>query len=65
MANYTPRNHEGDCAPSNHQSGTAEILEVTQLLEAANIPCCIVGVKALRYFGAGRVDEVCPVSSNF
>lgn len=62
MANYIPRNHQGDRAPSNHHSGTAEILEVTQILEAAHIPCCIVGVKALRYFGAGRVDEVRPSS---
>jgi hypothetical protein len=46
-------------------AGTSEILEVTKILERANIPCCIVGVHALKYFGAGRVAMVCHSSRNY
>ncbi|KLJ06478.1 hypothetical protein EMPG_10125 [Blastomyces silverae] len=42
--------------------GPHEILEVTKLLESVSIPCCLLGVAALRYYGAGRVQydwEIC------
>lgn len=32
--------------------------EVIELLEAAGHVCCVTGVKALRYYGAGRVSNV-------
>ena len=32
--------------------------EVIGLLEAAGHVCCVTGVKALRYYGAGRVSDV-------
>ena len=32
--------------------------EVIELLEAAGHGCCVTGVKALRYYGAGRVSDV-------
>lgn len=35
--------------------GTLEALQKTRLLEAASIPCCICGVVAVMYYGAGRV----------
>lgn len=38
--------------------GTLEILEVTQLLNGAGITCCMVGISALIYYGAGRVRNV-------
>ena len=38
--------------------GTLEILEVTKILEAQGIPCCLVGVSALMYYGAGRGRHV-------
>ncbi len=40
--------------------GIDEILAVVNELEAAAIPSCVVGVKALRYYGAGRVTDVGP-----
>lgn len=38
--------------------GTLEILEVTKLLNGAGVTCCMVGVSALIYYGAGRVRHV-------
>ena len=38
--------------------GTLEMLEVTQLLNGAGITCCMVGISALIYYGAGRVRNV-------
>jgi len=35
-------------------------LDVTSTLEAAFIPCCVVGVAALQHFGAKRVSDVSP-----
>ncbi|KAF2490759.1 hypothetical protein BU16DRAFT_516621 [Lophium mytilinum] len=43
-------------------AGTLEILEVTRLFEKAGLPCCMVGISALIYFGAWRVRndwEIC------
>lgn len=59
-ARYSPltRHDVDDAWASNHGSGTDEVLEVIELLETAGIPVCVVGVMALRYFGAGRVDDV-------
>ncbi len=38
--------------------GTAEILEVTNGLESAGIPCCVVGMSGLKYYGAARIRDV-------
>ena len=40
--------------------GVTEILEVVNHLAGANIPSCVIGVKALRYYGAARVTDVSP-----
>ncbi|KAL5903102.1 hypothetical protein ACKVV7_011410 [Pyricularia oryzae] len=37
--------------------GTLEALEFTRTLEAQGIPCCVHGVSALIYYGAGRVRD--------
>jgi len=47
-----------DEEPSFGGHGTLEILQVTKLLEGAGITCCIVGISALIYYGAGRVRRV-------
>ncbi|WEW55165.1 hypothetical protein PRK78_000594 [Emydomyces testavorans] len=52
----------GDALPSHGGAGTVEILEITRLLEAAGVCCCVVGISALRYFGAWRARhdwEIC------
>lgn len=43
-----------DQVPSCGGHGTLEILEVTRFLEAHGIECCVVGVSALMFYGAGR-----------
>ena len=49
--------------PSCGGHGTYEILEVTRFLEHHGIECCLVGVSALIFYGAGRVRNVrCPES---
>jgi hypothetical protein len=35
-----------------------EILDVINQLSAAGIPSCVVGVRVLRYYGAGRITDV-------
>lgn len=47
-----------DEVPSCGGHGTLEILEVTRYLENNGIECCIVGVSALMFYGAGRVRDV-------
>ena len=38
-----------------------DTLTVTQVLEQHGIPCCLVGIAALVFYGAGRVCDVsCP-----
>lgn len=49
------RDYSG-AAPSHH--GIQEILAVIDRLAAAEIPSCVVGVKALRYYGAARLTDV-------
>lgn len=49
-----------DEVPSCGGHGTLEILEVTRYLEDNGIECCIVGVSALMFYGAGRVRDVWP-----
>ena len=44
--------------PSYGGHGILEILEVTRFLEKHGIECCIVGVSALMFYGAGRVRDV-------
>ncbi|KAH9207634.1 hypothetical protein DL95DRAFT_527787 [Leptodontidium sp. 2 PMI_412] len=39
--------------------GTIEARQVTLILEDAGIPCCVCGVGALMYYGAGRDWEIC------
>jgi hypothetical protein len=41
----------GDALPSSSGHGTLEVLKVIKSFSAAKIPCCVVGVQALRYFG--------------
>ncbi|KAH7314337.1 hypothetical protein BKA65DRAFT_609793 [Rhexocercosporidium sp. MPI-PUGE-AT-0058] len=50
MASYSP----DDVDPSSEGHGTLEILEVIKIFEAASIPCCVVGISALNYYGAWR-----------
>ena len=38
--------------------GVKEILDVIGALEGHDIPCCVVGTKALVYYGAHRVPLV-------
>ena len=38
--------------------GTSEIRDVTRLLEQRQIPCCIVGVLSLMFYGVPRVWDV-------
>ncbi|KAK2867968.1 hypothetical protein FQN49_003286 [Arthroderma sp. PD_2] len=40
---------------SNRGHGTDDTLAVTQALEEHGIPCCLVGISALVFYGAGRV----------
>ncbi|RKL18091.1 hypothetical protein BFJ68_g4349 [Fusarium oxysporum] len=56
-----PELHEEKRA-SNNGRGTDDALTVTRILEAADIPCCIVGTCALIFNGAARVRhhwEIC------
>lgn len=48
-----------DEVPSCGGHGTYEMLEVTRFLEQHGIECCLVGVSALIFYGAGRVRNVC------
>jgi hypothetical protein len=43
---------------SNHGYGTDDTLAVTQVLEQHDIPCCLVGIAALVFYGAGRLRDV-------
>jgi hypothetical protein len=52
-----------DQVPSCGGHGTLEILEVTRFLEANGIECCVVGVSALMFYGAGRSRDVRPSPS--
>jgi hypothetical protein len=55
----------GDIYPPDR--GSQQAKDVTDALESAGIPCCLVGVAALKYFGAGRISEASrfPSSSHF
>lgn len=54
-----PATYSPDEVPSCGGHGTLEILTITRFLEEHGIECCIVGVSALIYYGAGRVRDVC------
>ena len=43
---------------SHHGHGIDEILGVINRLSVAGIASCVVGVRALRYYGAARVTHV-------
>jgi len=45
----------GDIYPPD--GGSQQAKDVTDALESAGIPCCLVGVAALKYFGAARISE--------
>jgi len=47
----------------SHSKGVDEILDVVHKLAAAQIPSCVVGVKALFYYGANRITNVRPLVS--
>lgn len=47
----------GDQLGSYDGAGTLEMLEVVTILVQADITCCMVGIVALRYFGAWRVVD--------
>ena len=56
----TESTYSNECA-SNRGYGTDDTLTVTQVLEQHGIPCCLVGIAALVFYGAGRVRDVsCP-----
>jgi hypothetical protein len=38
--------------------GTREIRDVTEVLEHGQVPCCVVGVSALIFYGVPRVRDV-------
>jgi hypothetical protein len=57
MADYISLGTPGDVYPSCGGHGTLEILEVIKILKSADIPCCVVGISALRYFGADRFER--------
>jgi hypothetical protein len=40
------------------RNGVQEIKEVVHILQAASIPCCLVGEAALIYYGTGRILHV-------
>ncbi|KAI2087364.1 hypothetical protein LOZ36_002806 [Ophidiomyces ophidiicola] len=43
---------------SNRGHGTDDTLDVTRILEGHGIPCCLVGIAALVFYGAGRLRDV-------
>lgn len=47
-----------DGEASNHGRGTDDTFRTTQILEEHGIPNCLVGVSALKFYGAGRVRDV-------
>lgn len=49
--------HSNESA-SNWGHGTDDTLAVTRVLEKHGIDCCLVGVAALVFYGAGRVRDV-------
>jgi hypothetical protein len=51
--------HEDDRIASLGVQGTLEILKVIRILEGAAIPCCVVGVSALIFYGADIERPVC------
>ncbi|KAI1996044.1 hypothetical protein LOZ53_001280 [Ophidiomyces ophidiicola] len=42
---------------SNRGHGTDDTLDVTRILEGHGIPCCLVGIAALVFYGAGRLRD--------
>jgi hypothetical protein len=44
--------------PSYGGHGIDEILDVIHQLATAGIPSCVIGVRALRYYGAARITDV-------
>lgn len=58
---YDPIFHSADPNDEMASCGGSENLEALAMiktLEEAGIPCCVVNIPALKYFGAGRVRNV-------
>lgn len=51
-------NDLSDGEASNYGRGTNDTLRITRILEEYGIPNCLVGVSALKFYGAGRVRDV-------
>ncbi|KAI1332771.1 hypothetical protein F5Y16DRAFT_394079 [Xylariaceae sp. FL0255] len=49
----------GDKEASDEGHGTEEALQITKVLEDANITCCCVRISALIFYGAERLRPVC------
>jgi hypothetical protein len=49
--------HSNECA-SNQGYGADDTLAVTRISEEHGIPCWLVGISALVFYGAGRVRDV-------
>ena len=47
-------------SPDDRMPQHEEIVKVVHMLHEAGISCCFVGEYALIYYGAGRVQNVCP-----
>jgi hypothetical protein len=47
-----------DAYASEGGYGTSDILKVVNILENSGITCCMTGISALKWFGAGRVRWV-------
>ncbi|KAH7150857.1 hypothetical protein DER46DRAFT_638644 [Fusarium sp. MPI-SDFR-AT-0072] len=44
---------------SNGGRSTNNALTITRILEASDIPCCLMGISALIFYGAARDWEIC------
>jgi hypothetical protein len=49
----------GDAFASEGCYGITDILKVVDIFEKAGITCCMAGISALKWFGAGRVRWAC------
>ncbi|KAI7783435.1 hypothetical protein LA080_011781 [Diaporthe eres] len=52
-----------DGEASDHSRGMDDTLRVTQVPEEHGIPNWLVGVSALKFYGAGRVQDPCPYTT--
>jgi hypothetical protein len=45
--------------PGERRRTSEDLLLVTSILQSVGVTCCLVGVMALRHFGAKRISLVC------